>query len=68
MKKNDTENQSVYSATGFVQAMNGDEIWVNTTADEMITIKIKGDKLRWLLYCKNVKVTVEILDETPPSL
>lgn len=49
--------------TGFVQAMNGNELWINTETDERITIVVKDQKLRWDLYCKNVKVTIEVIDE-----
>lgn len=49
--------------TGFVQAMNGDELWVNTETDERITIVVKDQKLRWDLYCKHVEVTIEVIDE-----
>jgi hypothetical protein len=44
---------------GYVQAMNGEELWVNTTTDEMVKIVVKDKKERWELYCQHVKITVE---------
>jgi len=49
---------------GIAQAMDGTTLWINTTTDERITVHIKDDKLRWRLYCKPVKVTFEIIDDT----
>jgi len=47
---------------GFVQAMNGEELWVNTEQDEMVKFVVKDNNLRWKLYCAHVKVTIEIID------
>ena len=49
---------------GFVQAMNGNELWVNTQTDEMIKIVVKDRETLWKLYCKHVKITIEVIDET----
>lgn len=49
---------------GFTQAMNGEELWVNTTTDEMVKIVVKDSKTRWNLYCKHVKITIEVIDES----
>lgn len=49
---------------GYVQAMSGNELWVNTTTDEVIKIVVKDKTTRWDLYCKHVKVTVEVIDES----
>lgn len=48
---------------GFTQAMDGNELWVNTTTDEMVRFVVKDRDARWGLYCKYVKVTIEIIDE-----
>ena len=48
---------------GFVQAMDGDTLLINTTTDEMVTIKVKDKKERWKLYCKEVIITVKTIDE-----
>jgi len=48
---------------GFAQAMDGDTLWINTETDERITIHIKDKETRWNLYCKHLKVTIEIIDE-----
>jgi len=49
---------------GFVQAMNGNELWVNTQTDEMVKIVVKDRETLWKLYCKHVKITIEVIDET----
>ena len=49
---------------GFVQCMDGETIWVNTQNDELVTIHIKDKETRLQLYCKYVKVTIEVIDET----
>lgn len=48
---------------GRTSAMNGNELWVSTESDEMITIVIKDDDLRWGVYCKKVKVTIETIGD-----
>ncbi len=47
---------------GFVQAMNGKDLWVNTQTDEMVTVFVKDDTTRKDLYCKYVKITIEEID------
>ena len=49
--------------TGFAAAMAGEEIWVNTTTDERVTITIHDKKLRWGIYCKPVRITIEQINE-----
>lgn len=48
---------------GFIQAMDGDELWINTPTDERITVKVNDRDLRWNLYCKHVKITIEEVSE-----
>lgn len=49
---------------GFVQAMDGNELWINTQSDEMIKVKFKDRETQWKYYCKYVKVTIEVIDES----
>lgn len=49
--------------TGFAQAMDGTTLWINTETDEKITINLKDDRVRWDLYCKKVKVTIEVIED-----
>jgi len=49
---------------GFVQAMNGNELWVNTQTDEMVKFVVKDRETRRKLYCKHVKISIEVIDET----
>jgi hypothetical protein len=51
---------------GFVQAMDGsnNECWVNTQTDEMVKISFKDRDQAWRFYCKPVKITVEIIEES----
>jgi len=49
---------------GHVAAMDGNELWVNTQTDERIVIAMKDRDLRWDLYCKCVKITIEQIDES----
>jgi hypothetical protein len=49
---------------GFAQAMDGTTLWINTTTDERITINLKDDRVRWDIYCKPVKVTIEVIDDS----
>ena len=51
------------TAIGFTQAMDGESLLVNTTTDEIISIKIKDRDKRWDYYCKFVKVTMEVITE-----
>ena len=48
---------------GFAQAMDGTDLWINTETDERITINLKDDRVRRDLYCKNLKITIEVIDE-----
>ena len=47
---------------GVATAMDGSTLWINTTTDEKITINFKDDNIRWDLYCKALKVTIEVID------
>ena len=49
---------------GFVQAMDGETLLINTSTDELVTIKVKNKEDRWNLYCKEVKITIETHEET----
>jgi len=48
---------------GFVQARCGNELYVNTEDDEMVTLVVKDKKLRNKLYCTHVIITVKTIDE-----
>jgi hypothetical protein len=48
---------------GVAQAMDGSTLWINTETDEKITIRLNDDRVRWDLYCKKVKVTIEVIEE-----
>jgi hypothetical protein len=48
---------------GFAEAMDGSTLWINTETDEKVTIRLKDDRVRWDLYCKKVKVTIEVIEE-----
>jgi hypothetical protein len=48
---------------GFVQAMDGKELWVNTQTDEIVRFSVRDDELRKKLYCTHVKITIEQIDE-----
>jgi len=39
------EEKVVYTNTGFVQAMNGHELWINTVTDEMVKFVVKDRPL-----------------------
>ena len=43
---------------GQIQAMDGEELCVNTTTDEMIKIVVKDREERWKLYCKKVRIII----------
>lgn len=45
---------------GYICAMDGTELWINTDTDESIKFVIKDHDLRWKFYCKEVKITLEI--------
>jgi hypothetical protein len=49
---------------GFVQSMNGNELWVNTQTDEIVKFVVKDRETQRKLYCKHVKITIEVIDET----
>ena len=61
MSKPDTAEYEYISLVqvGYSAAMNGNELWVATETDEPIKIVIKDHALRWGLYCKNLKITIE---------
>ena len=44
---------------GYVQAMDGETLLVNTTTDELVTIKIRDKVERRKLYCKEVTITID---------
>ena len=48
---------------GFVQAMNGNELWVNTQTDEIVKFVVKDRETQRKLYCKHVKITIEVINE-----
>ena len=48
---------------GVAEAMDGSTLWINTTTDERITIRMNDDRLRWDLYGKALKVTIEVIDD-----
>ena len=48
---------------GFIQAKCGDELYVNTEDDEMVTLVVKDKELRNDLYCTHVIITVKTIDE-----
>lgn len=47
---------------GFTQAIHGNELWANTTTDERVLIAFKDNKLAWDLYCKKVRITIEVFE------
>lgn len=49
---------------GFVQAMNGNNLLINTLTDELVEIVVKDKKTRWNMYCKHVKITIEEIDKS----
>jgi len=48
---------------GFVQAMKGNELMVNTTTDEIVTFVVKDKETLYDYYCKRVKITIEVINE-----
>ena len=44
---------------GYIAAMDGEELCVCTEDDEMVRFVVKNHDLRWALYCKHVKITIE---------
>lgn len=57
-------NQKKIVRKGFVQAMDGRELWINTETDEVIKFGVKDDQLRLDLYCRPVTVTFEFGEKT----
>ena len=49
---------------GFVQCMDGMTSWINTQSDEMIKVNFKDRETQLKYYCKYVKVTIEVIDES----
>jgi hypothetical protein len=62
MKKNKKQKIKLVR-TGYVGAMAGLDLVVNTTSDEAVIINVKDRDLRWDLYCKHVRITIEEIDE-----
>ncbi|MCP4984904.1 MAG: hypothetical protein GY928_02210 [Colwellia sp.] len=52
-----------FELNGFAQAMKGNELLINTTTDELVSVVIKDKKTRWDLYCKHVKITIDVIDD-----
>jgi hypothetical protein len=48
---------------GFIQAMNGNELWVNTETDEMVKFIVHDESLLMKLYCTHVRIIIESLDD-----
>lgn len=63
MEKKNRESNSIKPIVriGYTGAMDGKELWVNTETDEIVKFVVDDNELRWEYYCKNVKVTIEIL-------
>ena len=57
-------DQPIIIRKGYVQAMNGDELWVNTQTDEIVKFVVNDRELRWKLYNNHVKITIEIIDQS----
>ncbi len=49
---------------GYAQAMDGETLLINTQDGELVTVHVKDKALRWSMYCKHVKVTIEEIDES----
>jgi len=49
---------------GFVQCMDGMTSWINTQSDEMIKVNFKDRETQLKYYCKYVKVTIEVIEES----
>lgn len=44
---------------GFSQAMDGNELWINTEDDQLVKMVVKNTEKRWDLYCRPVTITFE---------
>jgi len=53
--------ENTFVRVGYAQACSGNELFINTMTDEMITVVIKDHELLQKLYCNHVRVTVEIV-------
>ena len=61
---NDQGDMGSIIKKGFAQAIDGENLLINTQDDELIQIHIKDKKTRWDLYCKHLKITIEVIDKT----
>ena len=52
-----------FTQVGFAASMSGEELWIATETDENIKVVIKDHDLRWSLYCKNLKITIETITQ-----
>lgn len=49
---------------GFTQAMNGAELWVNTSNDQIVKFVVDNQPgMPWEWYNKHVKITIEKITE-----
>ena len=48
---------------GYSRSLNGSELLIDTETDEMISVKFKNWEESWKYYCKNLKITIEVLPE-----
>ena len=49
---------------GYVQAMDGETLLINTQTDELVKVVVKDKRTRWDMYCKHVKITIEEIDQS----
>jgi len=49
---------------GFAQAMDGETLCINTQSGEMVTVHIKDREVMRELYCRHLKITIEVIDES----
>jgi len=63
-KQEETKQENKIVRKGFVQAMDGNDLWVNTTTDELVRFVCKSREDQKKFYCKHVKITIEIIDES----
>lgn len=47
---------------GYTCAIDGNTLWVNTETDEIVKFVVKDRALLWKFYCKEVQITIEILE------
>lgn len=63
-KQSNFFNKDCIERIGFTQAMNGNELWVNTETDEIVKFVVKDLQTCRKYYCRDVKVTIELLPKT----